>query len=58
MPGAAFHSFYWSGAGDAPAPPDPPLGASASGGYVPWQTTITTSLGLLLICQPQWQPCR
>ena len=57
MPGASFHSFYWAGAADAPAAPDPPLGASASGGYIPWMTTITVT-SLMLICQPQLQPCR
>lgn len=49
MPGAAFHSFYWADTGT----PDPPLGASASGGYVAWQTTITRMMGLL--SQPSWQ---
>lgn len=58
MPGIWAHSFYWSGSGDAAAPPDPPLGASASGGYVPWQTSIITVMGLSLICQVSLAPNR
>lgn len=46
MPGAPFHSFYW--AVSAPTVPDPPLGASASGGYIPWMTSITTVMSLAL----------
>jgi hypothetical protein len=49
MPGAAFHSFYWST--PSVVLPDPPLGASASGGYVPWQTSVTRLMGVLS------QPC-
>lgn len=58
MPGAAFHSFYWAGtAADAP---DPPIGASASGGYVPWQTTVTKATGFLcgLMVVVRWAPSR
>ncbi len=50
MPSAACHSFFWA---DAGAAPDPPLGASASGGYVPWMTTVTRLMGLMN--QPCWQ---
>ena len=59
MPGAAFHSHFWAGSADAPAP-DPGLGASASGGYIPWMTTITaTGLGLLVhVPQVFRAPCR
>ena len=48
MPGASFHSHYWAGSADAVVP-NPGIGSSASGGYVPWQTTIIVSL-LLLLC--------
>jgi hypothetical protein len=43
MPGAAFHSYYWS-----VQAPDVPIGAGASsaGGYVPWQTSIIAGSGL------------
>lgn len=47
MPGAAFHSNYWQA--DSQALPDPPLGASASGGYVPWQTTVIAAISLALV---------
>lgn len=38
------HSHYWAGAtsgGETP-PPDPELGGSAGGSYVPWQVTTVT----------------
>lgn len=57
MPGASFHSFYWAGSADAPAP-EPGIGSSAGGAYVPWQTSIITAMSVLLICRVQWQPCR
>ena len=47
MPGAAFHSHYWAGSADPGS--NPGVGSSASGGYVPWQTTVIVSL-LLLLC--------
>lgn len=51
MPGAAFHSFYWS---EPPADiPNPSLGSSASGGYVPWQTSIVT-LGMVVFAAVAW----
>lgn len=43
MPSGAFHSQYWAGSADAPAPPQ--TGASANGGYVPWQTTVVIGSG-------------
>ena len=52
MPGASFHSHYWAG-DQAPAGPDPPLGSSAGGGYVPWMTTIT-AISLLLMALAAW----
>ena len=45
MPGASFHSFYWQ----ADTAPDPGVGSSASGGYVPWQTSITVVMSLVLL---------
>lgn len=56
MPGMWAHSLYWSGAAAGGTPTEPPLGASASGGYVPWQTTIIVGLGLL--CRVSWAPMR
>lgn len=56
MPGAAFHSFFWQP--DQQSVPDVPVGSSASGGYVPWQTSIIPIMGLLLLCRVQLQPCR
>lgn len=50
MPGASFHSFYW--AVPPVTIPDAPLGSSASGGYVPWQTTVITVISLLLMVVP------
>jgi hypothetical protein len=51
MPGASFHSFYWAGSAD-PVAPDPPLGSSAGGGYVPWQTSVIAVISLcLLLCR-------
>jgi len=41
------HSHYWAGASGA-APPDAGLGASAGGGYVPWQTSIILR-GLMML---------
>lgn len=38
------HAAYWST--QTPAAPDPPLGASAGGAYVPWQTSIITAMSL------------
>lgn len=52
MPGASFHSFFWAGTGAA-APPDPPLGSSASGGYVPWMTTVTVC-SMLFLATRSW----
>jgi hypothetical protein len=46
MPGASFHSFYWQG--DGGGQQQGSIGSSASGGYVPWQTSIIISLVLLL----------
>lgn len=43
MPSAALHSQYWAGSGGGPAPPQ--TGASAAGGYVPWQTTVIIGMG-------------
>lgn len=42
MPTAGVHSKYW--AGRVSTPPAPP-GASRSGGYIPWQTTIVAGSG-------------
>lgn len=39
MPSAAFHSNYWQR--DSAGPPPVTAGASARGGYIPWQTTVT-----------------
>jgi len=58
MPGLWAHSFYWSGGAASGNPPDPPLGASASGGYVPWQTSIITAMSLGLICRISLAPMR
>jgi hypothetical protein len=40
------HSHFWST--QTPATPDPPLGASAGGAYVPWQTSIITTMSLAM----------
>jgi len=40
------HSSYWAGSGASAPPPDPPLGSSAGGAYVPWQTSIITAMSL------------
>lgn len=56
MPGLWAHSFFWSGSNGAG--PDAPLGASVSGGYVPWQITTITAMGLGLICQVSLAPMR
>lgn len=51
MPGAAFHSVFWAGSADSGS--NPSLGSSASGGYVPWMSTILKSCGILfalLLC--------
>lgn len=56
MPGASFHSFYW--ATEAATVPDPPLGASASGGYIPWMTTITVGCLALMAARASWAPMR
>lgn len=53
MPGAAFHSNFWAGSADA-VTPDPGLGSSASGGYVPWQTTVTVVSMLCLAARVSW----
>lgn len=41
MPTGALHSHFWQQE-RADEPPEPPVtpGASVSGGYVPWQTTV------------------
>lgn len=52
MPGAPFHSHYWAGSVDVPA--EPSLGASASGGYVPWMTTITAVAGSVVFAVAAW----
>lgn len=41
MPTAAMHSHYWAGSDGA----GPATGASAAGGYVPWQTTVVIGMG-------------
>ena len=42
MPTLALHSQYWqTTAGE----PEPPIGGSAPGGYIPWKTTITVNGG-------------
>lgn len=48
------HSRYWVGH----AVPDPGIGSSAGGAYVPWQTSIITAMGLGLMALPSWSPCR
>lgn len=52
MPSGAFHSHYW--AGSYAAPVDPPLGSSASGGYVPWMTSIAAMTGSVLFAVCAW----
>ena len=52
MPGASFHSFYWSGSADSGA--QTPIGSSASGGYVPWMTTVTIVSMLCLAARVSW----
>ena len=42
MPTVALHSHYWIAQG---APPEPPIGASGDGGYVPFQTTVLNPIG-------------
>lgn len=53
MPGAAFHSFFWST--PAAPPGNPSLGTSASGGYVPWMTTVTVA-SMLFLATRSWSP--
>jgi hypothetical protein len=48
------HGAYWTGHPVS----DPPVGSSAGGAYVPWQTSIVTAMSLLLICRVHLQPCR
>ena len=43
MPTGAFHSNYWAGSADVPEPPG--TGASANGGYVPWQIVVVAGSG-------------
>lgn len=59
MPTAALHSHFWSDT-VAGGGADPPIGASASGGYVPWQITTIRAGGffcgaMLLV---RWAPPR
>lgn len=58
MPGASFHSFYW--ATPAASAPQDPIGSSAGGGYVPWQTTVQRLSGLVcgLALAVRWAPSR
>lgn len=58
MPTLWAHSHFWAGSGNVVIPPDPPLGSSAGGGYVPWQTSVITAMSLMLICRVHLQPCR
>jgi hypothetical protein len=43
MPSAACHSLFWA-VPSAPAAP-PGTGASANGGYIPWQTSVVMGSG-------------
>lgn len=54
MPGAACHSFFWAGSADSGS--NPSIGSSASGGYVPWQTTIIATM--CLAARVSWGPSR
>jgi hypothetical protein len=52
MPSAAFHANYWA---TPSPPPDPPgTGASANGGYIPWQTTVVMGSGFG-VTQVAWE---
>lgn len=53
MPGAACHSFFWAGSADSGS--NPSLGSSASGGYVPWMTTVTIC-SMLFLATRSWSP--
>lgn len=52
MPGVAFHSFFWQTL--PPEIPNPAVGGSASGGFVPWQTTVTVVSMLCLAARVSW----
>lgn len=43
MPLQSFHSFYWAGDGTPPV--------AFAGGYVGWQSAVSTVISLILLLQ-------